>query len=442
LELDEIAGWHLEQAVSYRAELGQADDSDLGRRAAEHLYAAGVRAYRRSDLGAARSLLGRAHALAPAGGLLRAQAAAELAAMLASSSGLVSDELLDDAASRPETALSSSLSRLAAELIREPGGALRRLDEQLPPLLEHLSRAADVRGIARCHLLMCERHWISAQARPAGESARLAAGFALQIDDHGLWTEAILRYTMTLLYGDTTAAELRDELEAIERQQPGALILAAIEGSRAELDLWEGDLDSARRRAQSAWQSFGNLGMGELQFAALQVASTIEQEAGNTSAALEMTEQCDAQVSDQPSFRSTTQATISRLQAKLGHLPEARQALERAEALSAPDDLPNFVMTHAVRARIAVDEGDGAAAERWARSAVDIAFRTDFYRSRTEALLDLADVLDTLGRPAEAAEQVRRARAIYERKEHRPGMSLADARLAELATRREDGGGG
>ena len=48
VELDEIAGYHLEQAVRYRRELGQAAD-ELAARAGDRLAAAGRRALWRED---------------------------------------------------------------------------------------------------------------------------------------------------------------------------------------------------------------------------------------------------------------------------------------------------------------------------------------------------------------------------------------------------------
>ena len=54
-ELDEIAGWHLEQAVRYQRELNRDIDLELATRAAEHLHAAGQRAAQRSDTIAART---------------------------------------------------------------------------------------------------------------------------------------------------------------------------------------------------------------------------------------------------------------------------------------------------------------------------------------------------------------------------------------------------
>ena len=62
VELDEILGFHLEQAARYLEELGS-PDRDVRRAAAELLGRSGRRAYDRSDLPAAGSLLGRAAAL-------------------------------------------------------------------------------------------------------------------------------------------------------------------------------------------------------------------------------------------------------------------------------------------------------------------------------------------------------------------------------------------
>ena len=58
MELDEILGYHLEQAARYRAELGDPSPA-LQERAAERLAAAGRRAGAREDANACVSLLER-----------------------------------------------------------------------------------------------------------------------------------------------------------------------------------------------------------------------------------------------------------------------------------------------------------------------------------------------------------------------------------------------
>src|SRR5262249_50272579 len=64
VELDELLGYHLEQAAGYRAELGR-PDAELAAHAASRLGAAGHRARLREDLDTARSLLQRALDLSP-----------------------------------------------------------------------------------------------------------------------------------------------------------------------------------------------------------------------------------------------------------------------------------------------------------------------------------------------------------------------------------------
>ena len=66
-EFEEILGYHLEQAVRYRSELGPLDAGgrEIALRAATKLGSAGRRAFARSDLPAAANLLRRAIALLP-----------------------------------------------------------------------------------------------------------------------------------------------------------------------------------------------------------------------------------------------------------------------------------------------------------------------------------------------------------------------------------------
>ena len=65
VELDEILGYHLEQACRYRTELGVPVDGELAEAARRRLTTAGRRADLRQDHGAAVSLLERAAALVP-----------------------------------------------------------------------------------------------------------------------------------------------------------------------------------------------------------------------------------------------------------------------------------------------------------------------------------------------------------------------------------------
>ena len=67
VELDELLGYHLEQACAYLRELGSEVGGALSARASRHLAAAGRRAIERQDYRAAVNLLGRAAGVLPDG---------------------------------------------------------------------------------------------------------------------------------------------------------------------------------------------------------------------------------------------------------------------------------------------------------------------------------------------------------------------------------------
>ena len=86
--------------------------------------------------------------------------------------------------------------------------------------------------------------------------------------------------------------------------------------------------------------------------------------------------------------------------------------------------------------RLALADGDNAAAERWARSAVEYAQRTDFSRHTAYVRLDLARVLVASARPDEAADEARAALVLYQAKGDLPGVAEASEVLKTAASRR------
>jgi hypothetical protein len=92
----------------------------------------------------------------------------------------------------------------------------------------------------------------------------------------------------------------------------------------------------------------------------------------------------------------------------------------------------NFIITHGVRAQLALADGDGEAAERWARSAVDYASLTDQLRDQANTKLDLARLLTALERPEAATAEARAALELFLTKGDRPGAQQTRALLDEL----------
>lgn len=148
-------------------------------------------------------------------------------------------------------------------------------------------------------------------------------------------------------------------------------------------------------------------------------------------AALELGDQMLAE-NHERSFRSTVLAILADVAALQGDRAATLDAIERAEQLGGKDDLINFVLTHGARSTIAVADGDRGEAERWARSALNYAYMTDFFWARAQTQLRLSEVLAARGDSEGARAAARAALEISVRKGDRPGTAVAEAQLERL----------
>jgi tetratricopeptide (TPR) repeat protein len=101
--------------------------------------------------------------------------------------------------------------------------------------------------------------------------------------------------------------------------------------------------------------------------------------------------------------------------------------------LTPPQDRINYTITHAVRGRLALAEGDRDSALGWVRSATEHAFATDFVLHQARALLELARVLAAAGSGDQAISDAREALELYAAKGDRPGAAEAQALLDDLS---------
>ena len=434
-ELDEIAGWHLEQAVRYTQGLGRRFDRELARRAAAHLHAAGRRARDRGDAAAARSLLERAFGLASLADMPRGPIGVDLAERLVESGEVVrADELLSAAELEAGADPLAALTRLEWMFRVRPQQVAQTIEAKLPGILRQLASANDESGMARAHLVAYMPHWLGSQWTLAGEQARLAAQHAERAGDEGMRSRALAFYIGSIVYGQADVRTIARELDAIELGEPGASLAARIELARGQLARLEGGFPDARMFMQRAFESFQALGMREMQATCDSELGVAELSAGDPAAALPWLLRSNAVLAElgQHALRSTTQALVAHTQALLDNPGAARPAIELAERLSAPEDVLNFAITHRVRARLALSEQNDEGAFRWARSAVAHAFRTDSLEVRADATLDLARVLQALDRRGDAAAEARAALELFTAKGHRPGIEQTRAMLNEL----------
>ena len=436
--LDEIAGWHLEQAIGYRRELGRDVSAQLTEAASEHLHTAGLHARERADVMAATNLLERARLLAPEADIRRARIGLDLAEQLIDAGEVDRvDELLTEAQRHPEADALTSLTRLELMTHFRPPGATQAIESQLPGMLEHFARVGDERALARAHILACDIYWLKAHATPAAEELRLAAEHARKANDEGLRERALASYVATLRYSSLDVRTISERLDAIERERPGPYLAAGVEMGRSTVAGLEGRADEARRLIHRAADRFRSLGNSKTVAGVEQDLGHLELSLGDPGAALEALERSDAIFArlGERAARSTTQAFLAQAHWRLGSVDASRAALELAEELGGTDDVGTMIETHRVRAQMALAGGDGEAAERWARSAVDQAFATDALVDQANSKLALARVLAGLERPEEAVAEACAALELFLTRGDRPGADQTRAVLNELRDR-------
>ncbi len=433
--LDEIAGWHLERAVRYRRELSRDVSPELIASASEHLHAAGRRARERRDVMAAKNLLERARLLAPEGDIRRARIALDLAEQLIEAGEVAQvEELLTEAQRHPDLDALTALTRLEWMTHVRPPGATEAIESQLPGMLERFARVGDERALARSHMLAYHLHWLRAHATPAGEELRLAGEHARKAKDDGLRQRTLAAYVGTLRYCSLDARTISEQLDAIERERPGPYLAASIDLGRSMVAWLDGRVGEARRLMQRAADRFSSLGNPKIAGSTGQHHGELELWLGDPAAALDLLQRSDAILArlGERSLRSTTQAFLAQAHWRLGNVDAARAAIELADELGGTDDVATMIETHGVRAQTALAGGDGEAAERWARSAVDHAFSTDGTVDQANAKLDLARILGVLERPDEAISEAQAALDLFGAKGDRPGAGQAQAVLDEL----------
>ncbi|MGN6169359.1 MAG: ATP-binding protein, partial [Solirubrobacteraceae bacterium] len=434
-ELDEIIGWHLEQTVRYRQELGQEVEPSLPRRAAERLYRGGRRAGVRGDRPAASSLLERALALTPEDEDLHASIAVELADQLVESGEMSRLEAALAAAERdPRLTAFAELIRFEWRLRARPREAMAMIDSRLPAIIEEFERANDDRGLAKAHFTLMLAHVLASEQTHWAEHARLAADYARRAGDEGLRARALSWYISALYHGTESAEIVRSAIEMLDREDNGAYLAGGIDGGRAWVALAEGDFQQARFYIQRGIDSWTELGALTLAAAAYQDLGNIEFAADKPSAARSWLQRGDQLLSElgEQSYRSTVQAMLAWANALLGDREAAISAVEEAERLSAAEDVLNFIYTHMVRSTLALTDGDLDAAERWARSARDWAYRAQGADQRGGAELQLARVLAARGRLEQATEAAHAALDVFEHRGDRPRSAQARAALEAL----------
>jgi class 3 adenylate cyclase/tetratricopeptide (TPR) repeat protein len=435
VELDEILGYHLEQAHRYRVDLGLGGEDDaLAQRAVKHLASAGERAALRQDVSAAISLYERTLTLVP-----------------------------DDPSA---FALALRLSRLRMDA-GDIAGALRNAEALIERARQEGDRAHELRArLTRAHFAYLAEPIDTESLRPLIEESM--ERFAESEDDAGLldtWTVAIMVDHGALRWGAVRlgaeqmlkhAERSGDRIRAVEAKvflgpallhgpTPVEEAIAWLKShpsehpfyfsSVAQLEAMRGNFDTARELCREAreWA----LERGQL-LPAAEIAmqeTNVELYAGDLERAREVALNGVSELTQlgEQGWMSTVAGHAAEALYRLGQDDEALRLTQTAGEATSHDDVITQMLIRQVRAKILARRGELEEAERLACEAIALGEPTDSLEVKADAYHDHALVLAAATRHDEALTALAGARSLYEQKGHSVGVARIDRLRAELA---------
>jgi DNA-binding SARP family transcriptional activator/tetratricopeptide (TPR) repeat protein len=440
VEFDEIVGYHLEQAVRYRTELGGVADAELGRRAAEKLGAAGRRAFARSDAPAALNLVSRAVALLAPDDPLRVDLVPNVRVVQGMDDLGWADKVLTDAV---EAAATSGDRRLAAHALVQRGllrlftapdvtaQELLRSAEQAIKVFEELG---DEHGLTRAWRLVAQAHYLDGQGAACAEASERALACARRVGDRFEEREIVEWLGIALILGSTEATEAESVCRRHLAEVTGDRILEInFVGTLAYLVAIQGkeqEFSSLMRRAEEIVSDSLEewLWLVPVHFAWF---AGVRAQPAAAEAALRPDYERLKRIGEKSHFSSITTVMAQAVYAQ-GRYDEAELLVDEAQSAARPNDVHSRIVMSSTKAKVLARRGDFEAAEPLARDAEAFARSTDFLHSHAEALVDLAEILRLAGRPAESADVLHEAVAVYEQKGNVVSTAQARAALDEL----------
>jgi class 3 adenylate cyclase/tetratricopeptide (TPR) repeat protein len=444
VEHDEIVGYHLEQAVRLRKEVGLAPVERLAGAAGERLARAGERAFAREDMGAAATLLDRAVRLLPETPTRRELQLKLGHALWSGGDIAAATASLDETAAAAETAGDPRGRELALMLRHEialHGGELSAAEvrDEADRAIRFFEETDDDLGLGRAWFLYGWTWWMENRAGEAEQAFQCSFEHARRAGDRHQETEALVALAIALPQSPTPVDEAVRRADELLTQAHGArAVEASVLRTLGRLSAMRGDFDRARSQMDRGTTIFSELGQ-RLSAAAGhgQGRGSIEVLAGDPEAAARvLRESCDELGAlGEKSFRSTSAAMLAGVLDGLGRSDEAEEFARLSEGLASPDDVSSQALIRMARAMLLARRDRYEEALRLAREAVDLLVGTDFVQASASAKAVLAEVLFRSGEQDEAERWFAEAKAILAEKGNVAELELIEQGRAELLAR-------
>ena len=431
VEQDEIVGYHLEQAVLYRRELGREDDALAGQ-AARRLGAAGRGALGRGDNSAAVRLLERATTLPSHASPGRLEFVMDLVLALVESARFDDARAwIDELATAEDERLSTYATVLAPMVAHMSGtGSLESGRDALARSVETFERLEDERGLALARTVQGHVEWTACRAAAGAERYRAAIRHAETAGLASLVNEALGNLCAIALFGPTPVDAAEAEIRALLKRTRGVGANAIALRALGRLAAIRGDVDEGRKLVDQGRAQLVDAGF-VLHYAASAMASAfVEEQAGDHERAASIQRAGLEQLTElgEHAYASTVAADLANSLLRLGREEEAEAALLTARELCPPGDIGTIVNSDLAEARLHLRRGRLGAAERVVDRSIEVAATTDFWEYRGAGHEVRALVLGAAGRRAEATEALETAVRAYRDK----GATVAEGRARAL----------
>ena len=423
-ELDEIAGYHLEQAYRYRLELGPTDEQAraLGAAAATHLETAGRRALDRGDTSAAVNLLERSEKLRPSQVI-------DVALEESLIQGLAMAGRLSEAVARSEASAAALAARgdrngqLVIQLIGaiwrtnvDPTlyeGALVELVAEARPVIED---GGDDGSLAMLELAAGYVDHYHCRFELALASLTRSITYATNAGKLWLARNATGVASAAIANGFTPAAEALIWLKTAAAASP--IYQPLLEIWSAEILASIGQYAEARSLFNATVEQVRERGMMTLAAIAMQAGWRIEMFAGDLVAAERVARSGVEQLEQlgERAWLSTQECELGEALYALGRFEEAEQWVTLGLEHGGIGDVLTQSMGLQLRAKLLARRGDSDAALSLAERADELARSTQAPVVQGDAALTMAEVLHVARREADSEAAFQRAIASYEQK--------------------------
>jgi tetratricopeptide (TPR) repeat protein len=442
VELDEIVGFHLEQAYRYRLALGPLDTQTtaLGERAAERLLRGAERAAARGDAAAARALFGRGVELMQPDHPDYRRAQLELAAALVALGEFDTAAALNQEVAVGARAIDDKGLMARSELLRtqiavqnDPTATMSDSLATVEEALATLEGVGDEDGAASALVLLATlTGWLgrgdemlrlleSARERTEHMSHRVAAELAVWMSFAVWWSDTPSEEGIRL------CDELISSSGSKSAEGVATMIRGVLKAERGRLEEGRADAVAGRSllREIGATISWAGTSVGE---------ADMELSSGDPARAYEALAEGYAVLVNAggTGYLASVVATQAQAALELGREDEALQLANDAGAVSQVDDFDPHTRIGIVRARVAARRGDIEEAERCLERVDAILGPTDNDILGRDLAFAKAEVERLAGRPEGERAALDAAAARAEKKGDLATVERARRRLAAL----------